>query len=345
MKLRSILLVATLFLAACAAPGAMLNDMPPPIDKPENPRAVANQLADLLAGNFVLPDVAAKYAAMLRANAAAGRYDGENNAAQLATHLTSDLQAVNPDRHLRVRARAIPRADGSTDEPPPPPATESAEWIRPGVAYLKFYELSPEARQIDDVHDFMRSHRDARALIIDVRDCHGGTLDVMDEVLPYLFDRRTTLVTLEVRREAADRIGDYLDGNDSTPRTYRDASIIRHVHVVTPARDRGDLDTVPVFYLTSAKTASACEHLALALHRTHRAVLIGETTRGAGHFGGTLPLGNALSVFVPVGRTYDPDTGWDWEGKGITPNIAVPADKALDTALQRTASLSQRQLP
>src|SRR3569832_1582417 len=123
MKLRSILLVATLFLAACAAPGAMLNDMPPPIDKPENPRAVATPLADVLAGKFVLPDVAAKYAAMLRANAAAGRYDGESNATALATHLTADLQAIYPDRHLRVRVRNIPHGEDSVGDLPPP-ATE-----------------------------------------------------------------------------------------------------------------------------------------------------------------------------------------------------------------------------
>lgn len=330
------LVIAVLLLvAACASPPAMLNDMPAPVDRPENPRAVANQLAELLEGNFVLPDIAAKYAAMLRANAAAGRYDGETAATVLAAHITADLQAVYPDRHLRVRARAIPRAGGGMNEPPPPPATEDAGWIEPRIGYLRFYELSPSRYQIDEVHDFMRAHRSDKALVIDVRDCHGGTLDVMDEILPYLFDRRTTLVTMEVRRAAADRMGDYLDGNDTTPRTFRDANIIRHVHVVTPERSRGNFDTMPVYYLTSAKTASACEHLALALQRTHRATIAGDVTRGAGHFGGTMPLGNALSVFIPVGRTYDPDTGWDWEGKGITPDIAVPADKAMDVVLQR----------
>lgn len=34
-----------------------------------------------------------------------------------------------------------------------------------------------------------------------------------------------------------------------------------------------------------------------------------------------------------MGRTYDPDTGRDWEGTGIVPNIEVPVDLALDEAL------------
>jgi C-terminal processing protease CtpA/Prc len=90
---------------------------------------------------------------------------------------------------------------------------------------------------------------------------------------------------------------------------------------------------VPVYLLTDS-TASACEHLALALKATNRATLVGNTTRGAGHFGSTRPFaaGN-LEVFLPVGRTYDPATGRDWEGAGIEPDVSVPAERALHRAL------------
>ena len=36
---------------------------------------------------------------------------------------------------------------------------------------------------------------------------------------------------------------------------------------------------------------------------------------------------------IPVGRTYDPATGKDWEGDGVQPDIAVPAAAALERAL------------
>jgi C-terminal processing protease CtpA/Prc len=64
--------------------------------------------------------------------------------------------------------------------------------------------------------------------------------------------------------------------------------------------------------------------------------LIGETTRGAGHYGGMVPLdkGFTYAAFIPVGRTFDPDTGEGWEGVGVKPDVAVPADKALDEALR-----------
>jgi C-terminal processing protease CtpA/Prc len=46
------------------------------------------------------------------------------------------------------------------------------------------------------------------------------------------------------------------------------------------------------------------------------------------------PMGNAYAAFIPVGRTFDPDTGESWEGTGVAPDVAVPADKALDEALK-----------
>ena len=39
------------------------------------------------------------------------------------------------------------------------------------------------------------------------------------------------------------------------------------------------------------------------------------------------------AAFIPVGRTYDPDTGQDWEGAGVQPDIAVPPAEALVRAL------------
>ena len=87
--------------------------------------------------------------------------------------------------------------------------------------------------------------------------------------------------------------------------------------------------------LTSRRTGSAAEHFALSLKRTGRATLIGEPTAGAGHYGGMMDLGAGYSAFIPVGRTFDPDNDQGWEGTGVSPNVAVPADQALDEALRR----------
>jgi C-terminal processing protease CtpA/Prc len=44
-------------------------------------------------------------------------------------------------------------------------------------------------------------------------------------------------------------------------------------------------------------------------------------------------------VFLPVGRTIDPDTGKDWEGAGIAPDVPVAPTLALEEALRRTGVL------
>jgi C-terminal processing protease CtpA/Prc len=107
--------------------------------------------------------------------------------------------------------------------------------------------------------------------------------------------------------------------------------------VVRPDARETRLRTAPIYYLTSRRTGSAAEHMALALKRTGRATLIGEPTAGANHFGLLKPFGR-FAAFVPFGRTYDPDTGRDWEGAGVAPDVRVHPDQALDEALKRAAA-------
>ena len=40
-----------------------------------------------------------------------------------------------------------------------------------------------------------------------------------------------------------------------------------------------------------------------------------------------------LPRVMPVGEARHPVTGTNWEGVGVQPNVAVPADRALETAL------------
>jgi C-terminal processing protease CtpA/Prc len=63
--------------------------------------------------------------------------------------------------------------------------------------------------------------------------------------------------------------------------------------------------------------------------------VIGRATAGANHFGGDQDLGGGYSVFLPVGRSYDPKTGKDWEGVGILPDIYVAPEQALVIALNQ----------
>jgi len=91
-----------------------------------------------------------------------------------------------------------------------------------------------------------------------------------------------------------------------------------------------------VFVLASGRTGSAGEHFVLSLKRTHRATVIGETTYGAGNFGDTNKIAGGFSAFIPIGRTFDPDTGKGWDYVGVAPDVPVPAAEALTEALVRS---------
>ena len=86
----------------------------------------------------------------------------------------------------------------------------------------------------------------------------------------------------------------------------------------------------PLYVLTSRRTASAAEMFAYGARRLGIATLVGETTAGAGQGGMTYSVGEGITLFSPERRVL---TGPGWEGAGVTPDLAVPADQALERAL------------
>ena len=300
-------------------------------------------LAALLESSYVIPAQGGRHAAMLRRNLARGAYAGIEGRGAIAARLTADLRAVAADGHLRVEpeggAGPVRVARVSMGHPMRrPPPIEDAGWIADGVACIRFHEFPGDPDTVAAVDRFMADHAAARAIIIDARSHRGGGVAEMNVLLSYLFARETTLVFMDLAEALVRRKGPPPDDGPEVRRIAGPPGVFRREHVAIPNRTETRLFGAKVFYLVSSRTASAAEHLALALKRTHRAVLVGEHTAGANHFGGYEPLGDGLAVFLPVGRTLDPDTGSDWEGSGIQPDVAVPADRALDEALRLARS-------
>lgn len=309
----------------------------PAFDKADAEKAVTD-LATALEENFVFPDAGKKYAAMLRANLAKGAYASFPDAPAFAEQVTADLQAVRKDGHLRLRvAPAEQRGQAQAPNGGPANANGVAKsgWLAPGVAYVEFTGFPGSETTLAEVRKFLAAHKDAKTLIIDARRNGGGGLAEMNLVFEQIFAQPTTLVTMDIRQAVEEKHGTPFDPNDPLMRKVSSpATIIRREHVAVPAAQQSGLRNAKVYLLTSKKTFSAAEHLSLSLKRTHRATLIGEATGGGAHFGGMAPMGKGYAAFIPVGRTFDPDTGQSWEGTGVTPDIAVPADTALDEALK-----------
>lgn len=89
----------------------------------------------------------------------------------------------------------------------------------------------------------------------------------------------------------------------------------------------------PVFVLTSARSLSAAEIAADALKSIGRAKIVGEKTPGAVLSSKLFDIPGGFHLRVPIADYYS-ITGARLEGLGVTPDIAVSADQALDVALK-----------
>jgi hypothetical protein len=276
-------------------------------------RAVALKLADELVSAFVFRDQAQAYAAMLRKNAAAGRYDSGTREA-LAKLLTDDLQAVHKDGHLRVAAVEKQEQEGAHSGPPSdfPPLIQAAKTIAPGIGYIRFTAFFGTDEEMAGVRKWLADNRDSSTLIFDLRNHHGGGLDEQDAIFSYIFAEKTPLVKMAMVKEIYEEHGSPVKPGPTLAFAPEGENMVG-THSAVPGEDTA-LRRAKVYLLVSNKTASAAEHFALALKSTGRATLIGEATAGANHFGGGQEITDHFGVWMPVGRTYDIKSGKDWEG-------------------------------
>ncbi len=322
----SFIRVVALLLTIVTAAGAQA---PAPTPVPDVTISRSDRIAAIdaltreLTTGYVFPDKAVEVDRALRTHIASGVYDSVNSAQAFATLLTSHLQAVTKDKHLRVR---VAPPDAATNRPGPPSAANRLRAARenrygfgkseilPGnIGYLEirgFGSWVPEAR--DTVARILSALADADALIIDLRQNGGGSPEAVAFVSSYLFgDQPVHLNSLYFR-----------PANETTD---------FHTDPHVPGRKFGP--TKPVYVLTSSYTFSAAEEFTYNLQARRRATIVGETTGGGAHPGGIVPIGQHLVAFIPSGRAINPITKSNWEGVGVKPEIAVARDKALDAAL------------
>lgn len=89
---------------------------------------------------------------------------------------------------------------------------------------------------------------------------------------------------------------------------------------------------IPVFIITSKNTGSAAEYFALTAQETKRAVILGETTAGAGNPVIMVTFGNYFA-YVPVCEIRTA-SGRSIEGKGVAPDVLLKSDQWVDETVK-----------
>ncbi|MFJ9692835.1 S41 family peptidase [Kitasatospora sp. NPDC101183] len=282
--------------------------------------ALAESIAELVAGNYVFPDVARQLASLIRTRSAEGGYR-TTSAEELAQAVTADLRSVNGDLHLALKhhAEQVPREQGAAvlaamrrDFDANLSGVPRVQLLDHGVAVL---EIGPKVFPLDWAAQPLAAALSlvapARALILDLRGNTGGDPDTVAFICGYLLDRRTHLNTMLWRQ------GEVAEQSWTPP--------------FVPGDRFGG--SKPLYVLTSGNTFSAAEELAYDLQQLGRAEIVGETTRGGAHPREGWTVHPHLELSVPVGRAVNPVSGTNWEGTGVRPDVPCDAGSALDRAL------------
>jgi hypothetical protein len=300
-------------------------------------REYVEHIADLIENNYFDPVRAHAVAGGLRAAARAGELDRFTEPRELAAALTERLRKV--DRHFAVtwsgpspmpeqRRERVPTMSFGQLDRRNAFGFRRVEMLPGAIGYLELRSFADfdtaradePARKAADAA--LQLVADADAVILDLRDNAGGS----PAMVGYLVSAFTPA-----------------DANIyNTFRTRDRASSERPKQLYPQPR----LD-VPLYVLTSPRTGSAAESVAYTLQAAKRAVIVGERSGGAANPGGIFPVGGGFNVFVSTGTPVNPITGTNWEGTGVTPNIAVPTEDALyraqvtalETVLAKRASV------
>src|SRR4029078_4954413 len=77
-----------------------------------------------------------------------------------------------------------------------PPLIQSAKTIAPGIGYIRFSAFFGTDEEMAGVRKWLAENRDAKALIFDLRNHHGGGLAEQDDIFASIFAARTPLVRM-----------------------------------------------------------------------------------------------------------------------------------------------------
>jgi len=266
-------------------------------------RELIDAAIPLITANYVFPDIAEKVVDVLRRN----DYDHLADVDEFAAAVTADLQSVNGDKHLRLlHEEPKPRAESDHH------GFDRVEILDGNIGYLENTRLRDVDTHGDLAAAAMTLIAGTDALIIDLRRCRGGDPAMVVFLCGYLFDEPVHVNNIYRRAE------------DRTDQFWTPAYV--------PGRKFGGKK--PIWVLTSSFTFSGGEELAYDLQQAGRAVIVGETTRGGAHPTGWHEIAEHLYVTVPEARSINPRSGTNWEAVGVAPDLAVPADQALDHAVE-----------
>ena len=253
----------------------------------------------------------------LRKHSASGGFAGEEAIDSYTQALGAFL--ADYDAHFSAHwSEPEPESESETSSRPPRDGTADnygfvrSEILPGNVGYIRLDQFYPAEQGGDTALAALRFVANSDAVIFDVRANGGGAPSMVQFLISHFLEAGADTV-----------INTFVSSTRDYPEELPQLDWV-------PGPRRPD---VPIYVLTSARSASAGEAFPYHLQAMERATIVGERTAGAGNPGEYFDLGQGFSLFVATGSARNPITGRNWEGEGVTPDVAVESERALDAAL------------
>lgn len=271
--------------------------------------------------HYISSEAASEIVSVLQKRLAEGAYTDITQDEAFAAAVTADLQSINGDKHLRLLY--------SVEEVPEHDPFDMDLYVQEvklsGYGFARVERLSGNIGYLDTtmfhvpevagerVVAAMTLLADTDVLLFDLRRNRGGAPGTVALLCTYLFPNGWPATHLN---SIYNRTSGVTEQSWTLP--------------YAPGPRFGP--DKPIYVLTSSETFSAAEEFSYDLQTRGRAVLVGERTRGGANPGTRYRVGPHLKSAVPSGQAINPVTGTNWEGVGVTPDIALPAEQAFDHA-------------
>lgn len=279
-----------------------------------------DSVTSIFASRYVYPEKAIQMDSLLKTNLSKGEYDSDSLLSDFTKSISDDLREFSQDLHIWIRP--IPKNrfyatedKGITSEQIYLESLENFGWekaeILPGaIGYINVDAFKDTAYAGETAEAALGFIANSQAVIIDLREHHGGQDNMQQLVASYFFDKPT---------QTSGLYWTYLDSL---------AEAWTHTDIRGPSLAQKDL-----YILISSQTASGAEAFAYNMKHQRNAIIVGEKSAGAAHWSDWYEFSNlGIVAHVPVARPINPVTNTSWEGTGVIPHIEISPEKALDTA-------------
>ena len=276
-------------------------------------RQVLVEVADVIQERYADPKVGRAMSDTIMAHVNRGGADSPIDAQALVAKVMGVIRSMVADRHFEFAERSKDKDDSD----PSPRLDRSKHGLRTArmlegqTAYFEFDGFPGDEASLSAVAKAIEGQPEMRAVIFDLRDNNGGAGDMVVMLCNHLLDADLLLYTFTGR-------------SDDTPTEMRSSSCDQYFGT-----------TIPVYILTSENTLSAAEAFTYILRDFDRAVVVGERTAGMANPSRTYTIAGRFDLTVPFLLIRYGKSGGTFAGAGVSPDIEVSAESALETALKK----------